>query len=275
MFFLHTQLIDKICYNLHKATGGKRVSKRIAVLNPVLGVGKTTVATNLAASLAIAEHRVLLVYATPTAVLDETKARQMHSLSDVLAGKVSFSQALVSMPTLPNLDMVSGDYRLWQFDYSTIHEQHPLLRLQRELQKLSSIYDFIVIDSPSSLSILTLNILVAAEGVIIPVAPADYVQSELQQLMHIMSAIKKEYNPSLNLLGILLNRCNSSAKQEVQNDFGVQHVFARAIADSPSVVRAGLLGLPVLLHDAGCAGAQSFLWLAQTLTHSSTHNSSQ
>lgn len=252
---------------------------RIAVLNQVSGVGKTTVATNLAASLAIAEQRVLLIYATPTPVLDETKTQQMHSLSDVLAGKVSFSQALVSMPTIPNLDVVSGDYRLWQFDYSTTHKQQPLLCLQRELQKITAIYDFIVIDSPSSLGMLTLNTLVATQGVVIPVSPANYVKSELQQLIYVLSVVRKEYNPDLRLLGILLNKCDQnsqadmSTEHEVQNDFGVHNVFARVIANSTSVVRADLLGLPVLLHDAGCAGAQSFLWLAQALleTHSSVH----
>lgn len=260
---------------------------RIAVMNQVSGVGKTTVAINLAASLAIAEHRVLLIYATPTPVLDETRACQMHSLSDVLASKVPFSQALVSMPAIPNLDVVSGDYRLWQFDYSTTQKQQPLLCLQHELQKINSIYDFIIIDSPSSLGMLTLNILVATQGVIIPVSPTNpasstsYVKAELQQLIHVMAAIRKESNPRLRLLGILLNKCDQNSpadkntEQEVLDDFGVQNVFARVIASSTSVARAGLLGIPVLLHDAGCAGAQSFLWLAQALmeTHSSAHTS--
>ncbi|MDE3269996.1 MAG: ParA family protein [Pseudomonadota bacterium] len=247
---------------------------RIAVLNPVASVGKTTVATNLAASLAIADQRVLLIYATPTAVLDETRAQHRHSLSDVLTGKVSFSQALVSTPAIPNLDMVSGDYRLWQFDYHSTQQQQPMLCLERELHKIAASYDFIVIDSPSSLGMLTLNALVAARGVIIPVAPANYVKSEVQQVIQVMAAVRKRYNQELGLLGVLLNNCDhqnqadKSTEQEVQNDFGVQNVFARVIAKSSSVVRAGLLGMPVLLHDAGCVGAQSFLWLAQSLCFS-------
>ena len=238
----------------------------LSVVNPIAGVGKTTVSLNLAASLATAEQKVLLIETTP-----QKTPTGKASIGDVLFGKATLGQAINPFPTVPKMDVISADYDLSQLDLHLLYAEEREQRLWQELQRVEDEYDFIIMDSPSALGLMTINILVATQGVIVPISPASYTRAELQQLIHTFAVVRENMNKRLFLAGMVLNmldednEADTQVEMEVRRDFGKQNIFAKSIANSVSIVKAGIIGIPVLFHDAACAGAQAYLWLAQTL----------
>lgn len=246
------------------------MTKILAIANQKGGVGKTTTSVNLSASLQATKRRVLLVDMDPqgnaTMGSGVDKADLEYSVYDVLIGEADFDQACVKAPEagfdmLPaNGDLVAAEIELLELD-------HRESRLKELLAKVSDRYDFIVIDCPPSLNMLTLNALVAAQGVIIPMQCEYYALEGLSALVDTISAVSEAHNPELRIEGILRtmydprNKLTTEVSGQLYQHFG-DRVYRTVVPRNVRLAEAPSYGLPVLQYDRQSRGAIAYLALA-------------
>lgn len=244
------------------------MGKVIAVANQKGGVGKTTTAINLAASIAVNEKKVLLIDLDPQA--NSTSGlgfeKNYPGVYDLLIRNAQ-AENLVLKTQLEHLDLIPSNIDLVGAEVELVDLENREKVLTLSIRTIRHKYDFIIIDCPPSLGLLTLNGLTAADSVIIPVQCEYFALEGLGQLLNTINIVKKHFNPHLEIEGVLLTMFDSRLKlshqvaDEVRKYFG-DKVYKTVITRNVKLSEAPSHGRPVLLYDAQALGSQNYLQLA-------------
>ena len=246
------------------------VAKIVAIANQKGGVGKTTTAVNLSSCVAALGKRVLCIDIDPqgncTSGLGVDKDAPEHSIYDVMINGVSAAEATVKTPT-EGLDLICARKELSGAEVELVNTLARETVLKRALDKVRKNYDYIFIDCPPSLGLLTINALTAADTLLAPIQCEYYALEGLSQLIHTVNLVRERLNPTLDIEGIVFTmydaRTNLSM-QVVENvkDHLNQKVYKTMIPRNIRLAEAPSYGMPINLYDAKSAGAESSMALA-------------
>jgi len=249
------------------------MGKIISFANQKGGVGKTTSCVNIAASLGILGHKVLIVDMDPqgnaTSGVGVTKKNLKNSSKEVLTDVVSAKDAIIETPyenlsIIPtNTTLAGAEFDLYDFDESEY-------RLKKALSEVKDEFDYILIDCPPSLGMLTINAFTASDGIIVPMQCEFYALEGLSQLMITINRIKRLYNAELNVSGILITMYNGrlllsmQVMAELSKHYG-DKLFEAKISRNVKLTEAPGFGRPVYYHDKNSKGAKEYIEVAKEI----------
>jgi len=236
-------------------------------------VGKTTTAINLSASLAVAEIKTLLVDIDPqancTSGMGINKNELERDIYDVVIGEYSLDQVILPSE-LEYLDLVPSSMDLFGAEVELVSMANREERLRRAFSKVNGNYEYVIIDCPPSLGLLTLNALTAANSVLIPIQCEYFALEGLSQLINTIRLVSRRLNPGLTIEGILMTmfdrRLNLSHQViEEARSFFADKVYQTVIPRNVRLSEAPSFGKPIVLYDVLSTGARSYMQLAQEL----------
>ena len=252
------------------------MTKIYSIINQKGGVGKTTTTINLGTAMAACGANVLIIDMDPQGNLSTgmgvEKVKREKGIYNILIDNLSINDAVIKTE-IPNLNLIPSNEDLLGIDIELSNESDRVMRLKKALEDLNS-YDYILLDCPPSLSLLTLNALVASTGALVPLQAEFYALEGLSQLLKTIEDIKNSVNHNLMLEGVIItmfdgrNNLSNQVEQDVRSYLGTE-VFTTKIPRNIRLSEAPSHGLPALIYDHKCSGSAAYINLAREVLNKS------